>query len=82
MLHISKRHQDVKDRVSKPKHIVDVVQVVQPFLVVSLEPNPVEVQRVVREEVNNQCDVSNCAGQDHPLGRLLVRFKSRVDPCN
>jgi len=76
VLHVRHRHHDIEHRVNQPKYIVDVVELAQPLLVIGLQAHRVEVQGVVSEEVDDQCDVGNRAGEDHALGRRRVQVQT------
>lgn len=81
-LHVCKSDHNIQQRVNQPEHIVDVVHVWEPLFIVGLEANVMEVQGVIREEIDSQCNVTYRACHHHWLRGALMRFESVADACN
>lgn len=72
VFHVAECNEEVQDWVQKPEHIVNVVKILDEFLVVLPETDTVDVKRMVCREVKYKSDVWDCAPEDKPLRRLLV----------
>ena len=64
---------DVEERADKPEHVVNVVAIVVELLAVLPEAHVVQIERMVREEVENECQIAEHSVENGALWRLLMQ---------